>query len=1465
MNLVEKILPSIGSGATESLGKTLLPNLYAEKNLSNVNSKKVDSLNHDPIVMSTSNNIDREKIFSDFFESARLGQYSKKNCDAFTQYYRFEKIPNPEAGFIYSQMYQKVDGKTVFRYGAIRSYDQLLDVITSTNIEHRTYNELIRENQSTKLVFDLEWCDFKINGNEFLKHPKELRVTTPQYEADKTLNEFKKYLFITANQVFGKPMTEDNLLVLKSSRQIHSDVTDRDYYKNSYHVHVMNYGYLPNLQHYHKQFSQILIDKTNENPILNNRLGISASQNEKLSHVVDISIYARNRNFRTVLSTKPKKNSYLMPEQKDYNQPICHFFMGWITDKDQKLDLSKLPKDTQISKSKKQSERTNCPSSSSNIGLEAPQHLQDHVAKILETLKPERVQEYGQWFDIMCRVKSTHTGLFKVFDQWSQKASNYDAKSIRTYWDNTYQSKYDYQSLLECSGIDNKQKTDPIDPINWLGTYDLTLEQLGLTLKNISGFDEDDMKKIKSTVKKIYSSINVAEPDPNKKKFLISQNIEKQLKTIKKLIKKIHIEKAHQLSSLKHTAYGYQWDYTYQGFPRDPLAEAKKNNYWGVTHRLNITDKYVQIDLKELVKELLSGTYDTIVIKAPCGSAKSDFLVKFLTLMTACGHLPHNFLLIEALRTLAYSLQERFMGLKKPYKWGDDDPNPNNVDLKLYTDLKTFNDLLDHNINIVINSLPKLADFGKDDQLDNYLRSLVAIDEWKSFLHNLCGGTLTGNRRKVVSHLEYYLKNIPFTVVMDQNIDDDCLQSLFYLRDPKKTLFYDYQMQTCCGQTIYELHDISKTLEILDKEYLSQKKLVYICCNSKTEGADMVYDYIKQKYPNYMMQIYTSDTPEDEKLNIGRCDEEWISIVIASPSVTYGVDYSKEGVFSATFCFISKGYSIPANMIVQQIRRVRHLIDKKIFICDESNSCWEKNTMKNIDEQLIERFNKVSKKVTKANLDIESQFIAELPQKFHQTQLPKYVLDDLKLNDETDVSGNKNACLKISQKKSKFVTDTKKIQESKKKIEIESMTIKSHLGPNGRPVLKNSWFAQVYRFYYRSELESMQNMTNWIRGYLCQQGFQYYVISSDQQQDEDLKKCIEQELILTKEARLKAQTKKYLEAPIQIESLNKLSEAKYYHCQLFGLKNIDEPFYQEWIDTKNYHKMSNLIQYLSSSVKQQRKQIQYNQSDYLLTEKNISACQLMDQLLEVCGIDLRGYFFTGMHTDKVEIVKLSPIQLTFIKQNQKDLLVYFGQVGRIRGQIKTTYHLNKLVARVLSSFLGIELECQQVLVKKKQQSIRDAEYSLEIPDEIYELLSYRVLANRQKTLQWLLSDVVCGQLRDKYQRICKKWKHLAICTKWPDCPEIDQIKIPKIQLKMKSNVTNTKETLNVYDPKVYPLTDKPYTPKMRIIPQIKIVEPKETLEEFLEKYKIGKGHSNFVELDPVQSKFALDRIQFNKV
>jgi hypothetical protein len=1136
-------------------------------------------------------------------------------------------------------------------YEIFNNYNEAIKLIAETHPQNRTFNEVITLNQATKMQFDAEWLENPIETAEserLFKVSDHCRREASYTNREAMLVKLKTHIGSLCLQLFGKPLTEDNFLLLDSSRWIESPQNGLRYFKNSIHLILINYGRLPNLVDYHKRFVELLVESFHDDPQLTRCLMLSQGHQERLDTMVDTGIYTKNRNLRCVLCTKPKKDSPLLPNMKDSSRPISDFFWGWTTAKDPDLNTSWMtgPIIKQPKLSVSLTQRTISSQQITNLGGVVPSHLVHAIETLLSRLSPARAMKYDQWTDLAFILYSIHPCLYHQFDQWSQSAPNYDLNSCQRLWSALYQSKYNLASLEARVQEDNK------------------------------GEDVTDI----------------------------------------------------------HVHCGYTFKYLYQNTPRPTLEKLSSGGFQPIQHHINSVDLYVNLDLNHLIDEMVAGSVTTIVIKSPCGSAKTDFLVKLVTLLWTRQLIPNHFLLISALRSLALSLQGRFMGDKKPYGWTDDDPDPKSVNLKFYQEVGSWSEFLDSNMNIVINSLPKLLCLEDEPSNDYSVRDLIIIDEWKSFLQNLCGQTLAGTRRQIISLLASYLRKAKYVIVLDQNIDDDCLELLLELRDPKTTQLHEFIRPNACHLSVYELNDLKKYLEILDVQYLSQKKLVYICSNSKKNGADFVIQYIKAKYPEYQIQAFTSDTPESEKIKLLNCEDYLNSYFIASPTIVYGVDHSKPDVYHATFCIMS-GYTIPTSQIIQQMKRVRQLIDNRIYICNLNHYSSETSELTPglIDDQIR---NRLKRTFIMAPTPKTNSHLAEFEANDHNKEKVQFERFDYN--------------------------------------ELASMVIQT-TDLDGL-IQPPSWFSKVYRSFMKTELEGRQNALSWIRGYLCQTGVQYYSEDKKVIQPTEASSSITGEIVATQEKVLEVNKQKYFDAPNyslaevlhNSQKQNPYGVAKTWHLHSFGFKQMSDKFYDQWIGNNYFNHFRNLIFYLRSDVDMNSKLKLFLSNDHAETERLITTRKLVNRLCQLIEIDIQSLFFATPQKLPICNRDLNESETAFIEANRKDLRLFFGDVARLRKTLVSVHELYRFVSRILFTYLGIELDCTSKKQRLNGKNCYIYSYCLTIPDEFYELISYRVIAHRHENLQWLFSDTLCEQLKAKFEIINRRWSDLSMYQVWPD-------------------------------------------------------------------------------------------------
>jgi hypothetical protein len=101
----------------------------------------------------------------------------------------------------------------------------------------------------------------------------------------------------------------------------------------------------------------------------------------------------------------------------------------------------------------------------------------------------------------------------------------------------------------------------------------------------------------------------------------------------------------------------------------------------------------------------------------------------------------------------------------------------------------------------------------------------------------------------------------------------------------------------------------------------------------------------EQKHPDCNVLVYHGDSSPSHKATIAQCDDFWsqYDVVIASPTITYGVDFNPpEAHFHKTYAFF-KGTSVDDQSAFQMLERARKLIDNQVVICLQGLHKWSKS------------------------------------------------------------------------------------------------------------------------------------------------------------------------------------------------------------------------------------------------------------------------------------------------------------------------------------------------------------------------------------------------------------------------------------------------------------------------------------------------------------------------------------------
>jgi hypothetical protein len=196
-------------------------------------------------------------------------------------------------------------------------------------------------------------------------------------------------------------------------------------------------------------------------------------------------------------------------------------------------------------------------------------------------------------------------------------------------------------------------------------------------------------------------------------------------------------------------------------------------------------------------------------------------------------------------------------------------------------------------------------------------------------------GTLKGKRLVVWEAVKYLIQAAEYLLVTDADLSDHELDVITSLRDHKTTTVY---------HNTTKRGNIKEYLFIPSFQYGTFQMLrdlkaghnLYITCDSKKQ-ARRLKALIEHECPDKKVLLYDGDSPPALKATIGQCDTEWPkhNAVIASPVITFGVDFNPEKPhFYRTYAFF-KGMAVDDQSAFQMLERARKLNSKKkqVVVC----------------------------------------------------------------------------------------------------------------------------------------------------------------------------------------------------------------------------------------------------------------------------------------------------------------------------------------------------------------------------------------------------------------------------------------------------------------------------------------------------------------------------------------------------
>ena len=336
------------------------------------------------------------------------------------------------------------------------------------------------------------------------------------------------------------------------------------------------------------------------------------------------------------------------------------------------------------------------------------------------------------------------------------------------------------------------------------------------------------------------------------------------------------------------------------------------------------------------LKPICFNNYDTLFIKSDMGTGKSTATVNYIK-----DNNIDKFLILSCRRTLTFTIYDK---LKQE-----------NITVDNYISTSLDKIKISNKLIISPDSLYKIQ-----YPLEKF--DFIWIDEGVSFMYYL-GNHLFINQytnKEVIFILEWLIKNCNKLLITDADLNDETINFYLYFRK----LYYSHYL-------IYNKHPITNKYIFIDEEEEILKNLmcniknnnnIYICCDT-LKKTKFIYDFlINNSISNELILLYNSESTKKYDKEMYNVNSFWkkFKIVIVSPKVIFGVDFNLNH-FNYVYAFY-KCTTITVRECFQQINRIRHIVNKKIYI----------NIYKNKTLSLIDNLNYI--KYNLSNYDSNNLF-----------------------------------------------------------------------------------------------------------------------------------------------------------------------------------------------------------------------------------------------------------------------------------------------------------------------------------------------------------------------------------------------------------------------------------------------------------------------------------------------------------
>ena len=336
-----------------------------------------------------------------------------------------------------------------------------------------------------------------------------------------------------------------------------------------------------------------------------------------------------------------------------------------------------------------------------------------------------------------------------------------------------------------------------------------------------------------------------------------------------------------------------------------------------------IFSKSDEVYESQFLKKLSYEKNKTFIIKASLGSNKTGSCIEAIVNIVG-KDTSKNISCIASRIILCSDLFNRF---NEPV-YGETENRPKLLEMEHYNSVIPKNNLI--NVSRVIqtpDSLIHVIDFFNGEIK---VPHIVFIDEIESLFDYVCmSDTLNKKRKDVFSVLIEYIKYSEYLFLVDGGISPYIIDFIKKLRnDPTLKVVYN-KLKNDMNKYYFMAneYDWMNKLDV----YLKQNKKVYMPTDSK-EFSDRMAKYIKDNYKDYTFKLYNVDTKDEDKVKLGNVNDTWreFYVIICSPTILYGVNFSEKEYFDVIFGYYQT--TILPGSAYQQLRRVRYVKEEQVFI-----------------------------------------------------------------------------------------------------------------------------------------------------------------------------------------------------------------------------------------------------------------------------------------------------------------------------------------------------------------------------------------------------------------------------------------------------------------------------------------------------------------------------------------------------